>query len=264
MASGGHDEVWDDGDPFAERPRRRRQRWVAGIAVAALVIVGAWTVSAVALGGRPASEPDLTPLAGAASTPRPTVSSESTSSPRTPSPVASTHPLTPLPPPLPTPLPTPIAPPPVPAGPDTATLPDECPGLYSPSMYTYLSVGEALPLNDGTTLAPPFSKSPDVATLQTGLPGLVCTWGSAGHFGLLTQANEVTAAQSAAAVSALTASGFDCYAQSSGTRCVVKGAGDDETWGESHFLRGNVWLCTFWSNFAPTGYTADIVATLWD
>lgn len=242
---------------------------VAGLIIAAVVVVGASIGTAVALNGRPSSGPDVTPLAGDAETPRPTPSSgpPSAQEPAPPVPAPSlppslppSHPLTPLPSPTPSPRDSTE---PDPADPDAATLPGECSGLYSPAMYTYLSVEEGLPLNDGTTSAPPFSKSADVAALQSGLPGLVCTWASAGHFGLLTQANEVTAAQSAAALSALRASGFTCYEQSSGTRCTIRESGGDETWGESHFLRGNIWLCTFWSNFTPTGYTADMVATLW-
>lgn len=234
-----------------EPPRKRLTTVWLVIAVVGLVAVS--TATAVAVSGLPVAQPSPTPSAGPTSTARPTPSSS-------PDPIAtpevSTPPVTPSPPPT-------TPPPVVPPDPDAAVVPGDCSGLYSDSMYTYLSVDEELPLNDGTALEPPFSKTETVAAHQIGLPGLVCTWGSAGHFGLLTQANEVTVAQATAALGALRSAGYNCYEQSLGTRCTLKDAGDGETWGESHFLRGNVWLCTFWSNFAPTGYTADMVATLW-
>ena len=239
--------------PAAEENRTPRNRWTTVWLVIAVVgLVAVSTVTAVAVSGMPVSQPSPTPSAGPTSTARPTPWSPD----RSPTPEPSTPPVTPSPPPTP-------PPPVVPPDPDAAVLPGDCSGLYSDSMYTYLSVDEELPLNDGTTLEPPFSKAETVAAHQIGLPGLVCTWGSAGHFGLLTQANEVTKAQSASALGALRAAGYTCYEQALGTRCTMKSVGDGEAWGESHFLRGNIWLCTFWSNFTPTGYTADMVATLW-
>ena len=35
------------------------------------------------------------------------------------------------------------------------------------------------------------------------------------------------------------------------------------TVGETHYFRDNGWVATHWTNFAPEGYTEDIVATLW-
>jgi hypothetical protein len=145
---------------------------------------------------------------------------------------------------------------------DRAVPPEECADLYGAAMFDMLSAEPALPLNDGTTLEPPFSRSPEVAALQNS-PALTCTWGSAGDFGLLTQVNEVDAPQAVAAENALRAVGFSCSEQSDGTRCVVKHASGDVQWGETHFLRGNIWLCTYWLNIAVKGYTDDMVASLW-
>ena len=38
---------------------------------------------------------------------------------------------------------------------------------------------------------------------------------------------------------------------------------NEVTLGETHFVRGDGWVSTAWINFAPEGYTEDIVATLW-
>jgi hypothetical protein len=38
---------------------------------------------------------------------------------------------------------------------------------------------------------------------------------------------------------------------------------NEVTLGESHFVRGDGWVTTAWINFAPEGYTEDIVSTLW-
>ena len=257
MSEDGRGRAPDD-DAFAAGGTKssRKRPSTVWLVVSVLTLVGVSAVAAFAVGGLPVSQPagpsstaPTSTVPPAASAPRPVVT-------ETPSPAMPVVPVSPSPNPF-TPLPV------APQDPDAAVLPSDCSGLYSSSMFTYLSVDEGLPLNDGTTSEPPFSKTEKVAAVQAGLPGLVCTWASAGHFGLLTQANEVTAAQSAAALTALTTSGFYCHDQSGGTRCTVKNTGAGEAWGESHFLRGNVWLCTFWSNFTPTGYTADMVATLW-
>ncbi|SFN92932.1 hypothetical protein [Mycetocola miduiensis] len=129
-------------------------------------------------------------------------------------------------------------------------------------MFDMLSAEPALPLNDGTTSEPPFSRSPGVAALQ-GAPALSCTWGSAGDFGLLTQVNEVSAEQAAAAGAALRDAGFLCSERAGGTSCEVVHSEDGAQWGEFQFLRGNIWLCTFWLNIAVDGYTDDMVAALW-
>ena len=57
--------------------------------------------------------------------------------------------------------------------------------------------------------------------------------------------------------------GFDCYEQLDGTRCVTRTETDGDVVGESHFLRDDIWLSTFWSNAGVRGYTENMVEALW-
>ena len=104
--------------------------------------------------------------------------------------------------------------------------------------------------------------------LHSGLPTLRCTWGAPSEFGLATNVSIVDGAQSAAIADALRNGGFGCDRQLGGTICrteqtVISQDDKEVHLGETHFLRGNGWVSTAWINFAPTGYTEDIVATLW-
>lgn len=141
----------------------------------------------------------------------------------------------------------------------TGPNPQSCDQLYSPRMLKILQAGTETPPASPTPMDA--STSPAILALMTDLPSLDCDWGTGQTF-IFTDVLQVTPEQSAAAVAALKAEKYSCYAEAQGTRCVkdVDGTGPA---GESHFLRGNIWLSTFWQNWPQPGYTNDMVATLW-
>lgn len=143
----------------------------------------------------------------------------------------------------------------------TGPNPQSCDQVYSKRMFATLEKGG--PLNDETIAEEPASTTPAVAALLADLPGLRCSWGQAGEFAIITEVKQVTAEQSAAALAALRAADFSCYAEAGGTRCVVQDDSEGGSSGQSHFLRENVWLATDWLNWPQAGYTADMVRTLW-
>jgi hypothetical protein len=143
----------------------------------------------------------------------------------------------------------------------TGPNPQSCDQIYSKRMFATLEKGG--PLNDETIAEEPASETPAIAALLADLPGLRCSWGQAGEFAIITEVKQVTAEQSAAALAALKAAKFSCYAESGGTRCVVQEDSEGGSMGQSHFLRENVWLATDWLNWPQAGYTADMVRTLW-
>ena len=141
----------------------------------------------------------------------------------------------------------------------TGPNPQSCDQLYSPRMLKILQDGTETPPASPTPMDA--STSPAILALMKDLPALNCDWGTGQTF-IFTDVLQVTPEQSAAAVAALKAEKYSCYAETQGTRCVkdVDGIGPA---GESHFLRGNIWLSTFWQNWPQPGYTNDMVATLW-
>lgn len=148
-------------------------------------------------------------------------------------------------------------------------LPGSCEPIYSSAMLALLNA-ENPPLND-----------PGVSMFSTGIEAVYnmieevsasgdsirCTWGKPSESGLATNVSIVTAAQAATVQSALEASGLDCAPYRSGTLCriVIDNSQEEygNVYGETHYLAGNGWVATNWLNFAPEGYTEDIVATLW-
>ena len=95
---------------------------------------------------------------------------------------------------------------------------------------------------------------------------LSCRWvspaGPSGS-GVSTSVVWVTEEQSAAVEARLPALGFECYEELEGLRCITETSTDTDTYGQSHFLRGGIWLATQWVNAGPDGYTHDMVNTIW-
>lgn len=149
------------------------------------------------------------------------------------------------------------------ASPDElAALPADCQAIYSPGMLQTLSDANP-PLNHpGVTM-----NSTEVVgaleLLHSGVPTLRCSWGAPSSYGLATNVSLVTPAQAGTIEAALRERGFACVeAAPAETRCEITEAFSEAQTGETHALRGNVWVATHWVNFAPDGYTDDIVATL--
>lgn len=146
-----------------------------------------------------------------------------------------------------------------------AALPADCAGAYSADMRTTLEE-QGLPLNDpGVTMY-----STDNATileLLDTVPTLRCTWGVPSEVGVATNISLVDAQQSAAVSDALAADGFACENEDEATICRLEQRGvtlDDNEYarGETHALKGGLWVATAWLNVAPEGYTEDILATV--
>jgi hypothetical protein len=147
-----------------------------------------------------------------------------------------------------------------------APRPTDCRQIYSPDMFAYLE-STGLPLNDG-------SVENSLGTTEESLVAVIernetfkCSWGYAGEYGLNTSITQVSADDAAAVVAELAALDFECYDDLAGSRCIRSETISDDSGtfrtGESHFVRGGVWIATHWVEFAPDDYTQDIVASLW-
>ena len=124
------------------------------------------------------------------------------------------------------------------------------------------------PLNDPGVTMNATQNVDALELLNSGIPTMRCSWGQPSESGLATNVSVVDAARTAALVDSLRAAGFGCEIIWEGTLCQIEqrtvDLDDNEvTLGESHFVRGDGWVTTAWINFAPEGYTEDIVSTLW-
>jgi hypothetical protein len=162
---------------------------------------------------------------------------------------------------------------PEPSGPDPAAgataLPSSCESIYSPA---YLDM---LRLSPGIALNPEWTATPGQATLGSTDPALIallkarerldCFWVSpvgASGIGLATSISLSGGDDQAALLAQMTAAGFTCTKQHVGTRCEIDRTDENASWGETHFIGGGLWIATSYVDFAPDGYTDDIVATL--
>lgn len=124
------------------------------------------------------------------------------------------------------------------------------------------------PLNDPAITLTSTQNVDALEVLSAGVPTLRCTWGQAGQAGLATTVSIIDAAQSQQLLGSLAATGFACDTLNGGVTCTQQQTvinQDDKmvTITESHVFRGNGWVATTSIDFAPDGYTEDIVATLW-
>ncbi|MGA7147799.1 MAG: hypothetical protein WBX17_04820 [Microbacterium sp.] len=146
-------------------------------------------------------------------------------------------------------------------------LPAACEDIYSATMRGRLEV-ENPPLNhpDVTMLS---TQNVDLLEIiDSGAPTIRCSWGTPSEFGLATNVTVIGTEQAATVEAELMASGLACEPYADGTICRIEQKGitlDDEEYasGETHFVGGGGWVSTAWINFAPEGYSEDIVATLW-
>jgi hypothetical protein len=193
------------------------------------------TVAAVAAGCRP--EPTATP----------TSSPTATAADPTPSSTAA-----------PTPTETPRA---------GLEVPATCEQIYSPAMLAELQAANP-PLNDPGVTMLSTENADLLEIIHGGAQTLRCSWGGPGEHGLATNVTAIDAAQASAILAALPAAGFGCEALGDGTVCRVEQKGitlDDEeyTRGETHYVGDGGLVTTAWINFAPEGYTEDVVGVLW-
>ncbi|GAA5203840.1 hypothetical protein GCM10025773_35650 [Microbacterium jejuense] len=146
-------------------------------------------------------------------------------------------------------------------------MPQSCEEIYSPAMLAQLQSANP-PLNDpGVTMLS--SENADVLEIvHSGAATLRCSWGKPSEYGLATNITTIDAAQGATVQSALQSAGFGCEPLGDGTVCRIQQSGvtlDDNpyTRGETHYIGDKALVTTAWINFAPQGYTEDVVATLW-
>ncbi|MCW4456621.1 hypothetical protein [Microbacterium sp. MPKO10] len=147
---------------------------------------------------------------------------------------------------------------PAPAGPN----PTSCDEIYSAEMYDYLT-GTGMPLNDPSVADNVGSKDEELAAVIAGTNHLNCSWGYAGDYGLTTSITRIDAGTQDSVRARMDAQGYDCHDELGGTRCIISFADGGGHVGESHFFREGLWVATSWVNFAPNGYTPDIVETIW-
>jgi len=147
------------------------------------------------------------------------------------------------------------------------TLPAACENIYSAGMLASLTADNP-PLNDASITMTSTQNVDGLETLSSGVPTLRCTWGQGGQAGLATNVSIVSAEQSQALLGALANAGFACEPSNGGITCsqeqtVINQDDKMVTIIETHVFRGNGWISTTSIDFAPDGYTADIVSTLW-
>lgn len=157
-----------------------------------------------------------------------------------------------------TPTPTPAAsalvtPSPEPSATPIA-IPTDCRSLLTADVLTQLG---KTPLND-----------PAVGGGVQADGSLVCNWRDpkSDTTGISTRISKLSQSDAATLFATLQVDQkFDCYPENGGSRCgkTWKDATYPVMDGRTVFWKDGVLLDTLWSNLAPTGYTAAIVAHLW-
>jgi len=146
-------------------------------------------------------------------------------------------------------------------------MPATCESIYSAAMLASLQAANP-PLNDPGVTMLSTENADLLEVIHSGAPTLRCSWGKPSEFGLATNVTPIDATQAASLVAALGGAGFGCEPMGAGTVCRIEQKGvtlDDNAYtrGETHYVADDALVTTAWINFAPEGYTEDIVATLW-
>ena len=149
-------------------------------------------------------------------------------------------------------------------------LPRTCEGLYSGPQRAQLTAlglelqGDLVGQNPKFASAPELG-DPELAALAAERLVLACTWAPPEpghtyiHSALLAG---LTPGEAASVAPQLASAGHTCREELGGTRCTAELDGVYDA-GYSSFVRGDVWLLTFWSSLAPQDYTNQIVVHLW-
>jgi hypothetical protein len=150
-------------------------------------------------------------------------------------------------------------------------LPGSCDQLYSTAMVDTLTAGNLAlnpaRLNDpgaNVTFAP---ADEQLRTLIDANESLQCIWvtpeGGSG-IGIGTAVVLVDAVERDQVTGRLRSLGFSCVDEREGLRCETESSSDEGTFGESHFLRDDLWVSTQYGDVPlPEGYTLDIINSLW-
>lgn len=148
---------------------------------------------------------------------------------------------------------------PTPGGSATAQaeIPSDCQGMLSPSVAAELA---DVPLND-PVLGVPTGTQPDGS--------LICIWRdpAADTTYLSTTISKMNRGPALDLLNQLAdQEGFTCYTPDGGTRCekTYPNPTYPVTDGRTLFYRDDILIDTQYSNLAPAGFTAAIVASIWD
>ena len=234
-------------------PAEHKKRSLTALWVALAALVGAGAVILFLMLSGAGAEPGA---AGPSDSPTP--SAEAGAASQTPQPDATTEPTT-----EPTTAPT-TAPPAV-----GVVFPAACEDLFDQSML------DEMPRH---VLNPPWMSEPgnptmygasDDALIQVieGNKHLSCTFAKpsgGGETGITTNVVQVDAAAVATVTARFEALGHECFEELSGVRCVMETKHEEGLYGESHFLRDDIWLATIYANLSPDGYTHHIIGNIWN
>ncbi|WP_111719465.1 hypothetical protein [Homoserinimonas sp. OAct 916] len=242
------------GAPNAQPPpaeQKKRSLTALWIILAALVGAGAVILYLMLSGA--GAEPGA---AGPSDSPAP--SAETGAASQTPQPDATTEPTT-----EPTTAPT-TAPPAV-----GVVFPAACEDLFDQSMLDEMPRYE---INPPWVLDP--ETPPNYGTADDQLKQVIennkhitCVFAKpsgGGEAGINTNVVQVDVTTAAAVTARLKALGQNCYEELSGVRCVMENKHEEGMYGESHFLRDDIWLATGYGNMGPDGYTHHIIGNIWN
>lgn len=240
----------EPGEAEAAPTRSRRRLLIIGGAVLAVAIIASVVGITIAMSGSGSNADDI-------------AAEDPASASGSPTPLGTAFPaptITPSGAPATTPAPS--------AG---QAVPGSCDELYSSGMVATLQ-GAGVVLNPAWIYDPAqFDQvGTQVGSLQPILettPKLSCTWTSSGggsEVGLTTEIVSVTSAQADQIVSTLTGIGWSRLDELGGVRFVIQQNMEGNAVGESQFLRDGLWFSTQYVNLAINGYTADMVANVFD
>ncbi len=156
---------------------------------------------------------------------------------------------------------------PTPTETDAFVLPSSCEEIYSADMRATLEADNP-PLNDPGVTMYSSENAVVLELIDSGAPTLRCTWGTPSDYGLATNITLIDDAQGEEIAAELSAAGFSSEDVAVGSIHRIEQRGitlDDEpyTLGETHVIGDGAIITTRWINFAPEGYSEDIIATLW-
>ena len=150
-------------------------------------------------------------------------------------------------------------------------LPGSCDQLYSSAMVATLTASN-LALNparldnpeDDVRFGPADQQLRTVIDANQSLPCIWVTPEGGSGIAVATTVVVVDSAESKQVGDRLRSLGFSCFDEREGLRCETEASSVEGTFGESHFLRDDLWVSTQYGDVPlPAGYTLDIINSLW-
>jgi hypothetical protein len=150
-------------------------------------------------------------------------------------------------------------------------LPGSCDQLYSSAMVATLTASN-LALNparldnpeDDVRFGPADQQLRTIIDTNQSLPCIWVTAAGGSGIAVATTVVVVDVAESEQVADRLRSLGFTCVDEREGLRCETQTTSTEGTFGESHFLRDDLWVSTQYGDVPlPEGYTLDIINSLW-